>query len=76
MALLEMSELPGRASMIDWALALGSVVVGTLDAGRATVKDVIAGTDRGTIDGRRRAAPTILNIPAIRMEIPLSQLAS
>lgn len=56
MAVLEISELPGMASMMDWALALGSSV-GTLDAGRTVVREVRAGRDRGAMEGRRRAAP-------------------
>lgn len=56
MAVLETSELPGRESMMDCALTLGS---GTLDAGRLEVKVVTAGRVRGAIDGRRRAAPAI-----------------
>lgn len=55
MADLEISEFPGSESMMDCALALGS---GTLEAGREEVKVVTAGRARGTIDGRRRAAPT------------------
>lgn len=58
MAVLEISELPGMASMIDWALALGSSV-GTFDAGRTVVREVRAGRDRGAMEGRRRAAPGV-----------------
>lgn len=57
MAVLETSEFPGRESMIDCALTLGS---GRLDAGRVAVNAVVtAGRVREGTDGRRRAAPTI-----------------
>lgn len=62
MAVLETSELPGRASRMDWAFFLGSSA-GTLDEYRALVAlmaeedEVRAGRDRGKMEGRRRAAP-------------------
>ncbi len=58
MAVLEMSEFPGKASMMDCALVLGSS--GTLDAGRVVVREVRAGSVRGGTEGRRRAAPVIV----------------
>ena len=56
MAVLESRLLPGRASMIDWALVLGSGE-GTLELLRAVTKVETAGRARGTMVGRRRAAP-------------------
>lgn len=58
MAVLEMSELPGSESMIDWALTLGSWA-GTFEAGRDVVNDeTTAGrAARGLMVGRTRAAP-------------------
>lgn len=58
MAVLETSELPGRASRMDWAFFLGSSA-GTLDALRCpeAAREVMAGRDRVEMDGRRRAAP-------------------
>lgn len=78
MAVLETSELPGRASMIDWAFFFGSSA-GTLDEYRALVAliaeedDARAGSDRGKIEGRRRAAPA----PAKRIQhVSLNQSQS
>lgn len=58
MAVLEASELPGRASRMDWAFFLGSSA-GTLDALRwpEAAREVMAGRVRVEMDGRRRAAP-------------------
>lgn len=58
MAVLEMSESPGRASRMDWAFFLGSSA-GTLDEWRLpeAARVVMAGTERIEIEGRRRAAP-------------------
>lgn len=58
MAVLEMIELPGSESTIDWALTLGSVA-GTFEFERDVVKDeVTAGrAARGLIVGRMRVAP-------------------
>lgn len=57
MAVLETRLLPGRESMMDWALVLGSSA-GTLDeAPRTAVSDVRDGRVRCERDGRRRAAP-------------------
>ena len=57
MAVFEMSELPGRASMIDWAFFLGSSA-GTLEALRHDVTEVRAGRVRMGSVGRNLAAPT------------------
>jgi hypothetical protein len=43
--------------MIDWALVLGSCE-GTLELWRAVTRLETAGRARGTMLGRRRAAPT------------------
>lgn len=61
MADLEMSEFPGRASMMDCALVLAGSS-GTLDAGRAVVREVKAGSVRGATEGRRRAAPAVIGL--------------
>lgn len=55
MAVFEIRLLPGRESMMDWALALGSSA-GKLEALRTAVS---AGLMRwaATREGRRRAAP-------------------
>lgn len=59
MAVLEIKEEPGRASMIDCAFFDGSCV-GTLDAYRLEVRVVESeGRVRIGIAGRSRAAPTI-----------------
>ncbi len=59
MAVLEMRDEPGRASMIDCALLEGSSA-GTLDAYRCDVRDVDSGerVRRGSDAGRSRAAPS------------------
>lgn len=62
MAVLETSELPGRASRMDWAFFLGSSA-GTLEELRAAVREVMAGRVRGEMVGRRRAAPVVLCQP-------------
>src|ERR1700733_7534995 len=59
MAVLEISELPGKASIIDWAFFLGSSA-GTLEAFRAEMICVVrAGRFRIGSVGRRRAVPAI-----------------
>lgn len=55
MAVLEMSELPGRASMIDCAFFFGSST-GVVDCWRLRVRGT-AGRERGRADGRSLAAP-------------------
>ena len=64
MAVLEIKELPGRASMRDCALVLGSGCCwGTLDDDREVVRVVNAGSARGATEGRRRVvAPAIIYI--------------
>jgi hypothetical protein len=57
MAVLEMSELPGRESMIDWAFFWGSSA-GTFEANRGAVRlAVMEGRLRVTRAGRTRVAP-------------------
>lgn len=56
MAVFEMREFPGRESSSDCALVLGSSL-GTLEAARADVRLVSAGTLRKGIAGRTRVAP-------------------
>lgn len=56
MAVLEINELPGRASINDWALVLGSgCSEGTPELWRT--ERVTAGVLRAAAVGRRRAAP-------------------
>ena len=57
-SVLETRLLPGRESMIDCALFLGSSAGRFDEALRAVVTDVRAGRVRCERDGRRRAAPT------------------
>ena len=56
MAVFEMSELPGRASTIDWAFFLGSSA-GTVEALRLELRAVKAGRVRMGSVGRSLAAP-------------------
>lgn len=59
MAVLEMSELPGSESRMDWAFFFGSSA-GTPDAERVLVRvEVRAGNARVGRAGRRRAAPNM-----------------
>ena len=55
-AVFEMSELPGRASMIDWAFFLGSSV-GSLEAWRDDMVGVRAGSVLIETEGRSLAVP-------------------
>lgn len=70
MAVLETSELPGRASRTDCAFFLGSSA-GTLDDCRwpAAAREVMAGRVRVEMEGRRRAAPA----PVARVSRPIAQ---
>ena len=58
MAVLEIREEPGKASMIDWAFLEGSSA-GTLEAFRCDVRDVERGRVRRGRAGRSRAAPSM-----------------
>ena len=82
MAVLEISELPGKASIIDWAFFLGSSA-GTLEAFRAEMICVVrAGRFRIGNVGRRRAVPAInqYGLTTVRrdweFDLPIAVLAS
>lgn len=61
MAVLETGELPGRASMMDWAFFEGSSV-GVEEAWRVERREVVLGRARGMREGRSaRPAPGLVN---------------
>lgn len=66
MAVLETRLLPGSESMIEAALVLGSSV-GRFDEARVEVR-VAGRAARGTIVGRRRAAPVVASMCGQRID--------
>ena len=60
-AVLETSELPGRASMMDWAFLEGSSA-GVEEACRVERREVVGVRVRGMSEGRSaRPAPRLVN---------------